>query len=454
MEERRIDVLEVIERQSTSGFQIRLMLWISIAMLVEGYDMQLIGYVAPAIVRDWQISKASFGWVFSLGMAGYMLGALVLSNLGDRLGRRPLIISGVFVFGACTAAAAYSGSLTSMTALRILAGIGLGGAIPNVVALAAEYAPSGQRATRVALAFAAYTIGAAAGGFIAAWLLPRYGWPSVFHVGGWAALLLGFALCAVLPESARFMAATGRSGRRLLATLQQLAPDLRLGPGTVFRAHEERRQSQSVAELFRGGLLGVTCLLWLAFICNMVALHFVTSWLPTIIEASGTTLSSAVIATGLFQGGGTIGSVVTGRLLDRRGVLPLALVFFLAVPIVAAIGTVAGSAALTMMLVSLAGICIPGGQCGINALASTLYPTAIRATGAGWALGIGRIGSIVGPGLGGILIALDLPYRTLFTLLAVPPLLTGCALAALARRRSSAAPALLGAAAAPPTLTP
>lgn len=431
----RIDVEEVIERQSFSGFQLRLMAWIAVAMLVEGYDMQLVGYAAPVIIRDWHVDKASFGIVFGVGMFGYMLGALALSNLGDRLGRRGLMISGVLFFGATTLAAAYTHTITGMAVLRFLAGIGLGGAIPNVIALAAEYAPRGQRATRVSVAFAAYTIGSAAGGFIAAALLPRFGWASLFEFGGWAALLLGAALAFELPESARFMVATGRGGARLRATMKRLAPQLAIGAATVFTAHDEERRSQAVTELFRGGLAPVTTLLWLAYICNMLALHFITSWLPTVMETSGVGLASAAIATGLFQGGGTVGSLVAGRFLDRQGILPLAVLFLLAGPVVVLVGAASGSVALTMALVTLAGLCIPGGQCGINALAGTLYPTAIRSTGAGWALGVGRIGSIAGPVLGGFLLAMDLPYHQLFLVLAVPPMLTGCALALLSRFR-------------------
>ncbi|MBV8914071.1 MAG: MFS transporter [Acetobacteraceae bacterium] len=442
-------MLDVIEAQSARAFEARLMLWIALAMFVEGYDMQVAGYAAPAIIHDWGISKASFGAVFSLGMAGYMFGALALSNLGDRFGRRVLTLGGVFFFGAVTVGCALATSPAQMTVLRVAAGIGLGAAIPNVIALAAEYAPQRLRATRVAIAFAFYTVGSAAGGFIAAWMLPRFGWPSLFHAGGWAALLLGVALIFALPESARFLVASGRDGERLLSLLRRLSPDLRLPQGTQIIAREEQRQTRSALELFRGGLLPTTLLLWSAYICNMVALHFMTSWLPTIIEASGVGLASAAITTGLFQGGGTAGTLLAGRLLDRRGILPLALVFVAAVPIVAAVGEVAGSVAVTMLLITLAGVCIPGGQGGINALAGTLYPTAIRATGAGWALGVGRVGSILGPALGALLIALDLPYKALFAFLAIPPLLTALALAGLARTRSVRSGPERGLAAAP-----
>lgn len=439
MQRRDVDVLEVIEGQAAGGFQVRLMLWISLVMFVEGYDMQVVGYAAPAIIRDWQVTKASFGAVFGLGMVGYMLGALALSNLGDRVGRRVMIIAGVFWFGAATVACAYASTPVQMTALRVLAGIGLGGAIPNVIALAAEYAPFRLRATRVAIAFAAYTIGSAAGGFIAAWLLPRYGWPSLFHLGGWVALVLAAALMFTLPESARFLAASGRGRERLLAILRQLSPGMPLPEETQFIAREERRETRSVAELFRFGLLPVTLLLWAAYIFNMIALHFLTSWLPTVIDASGAGLANAAIATGLLQGGGTVGSLVSGRLLDKRGVPALALVILLAAPVLVGLGQVAGAVLPTMLLAALAGLCIPGGQCGINALAGTIYPTAIRSTGAGWALGIGRIGSILGPVLGGLLISLDLPYRTLFVVLAVPPLLASGALALLARAQHGVA---------------
>ena len=403
-----IDVLDVVERQAASFYSIRLFLWIAAIMAVEGYDMQLLGYAAPAIVRDWHIAKASLGTAFGMAMAGYMLGALLLSNLGDRFGRRTLVLSGVAVFGAATLAGAYATSLFEMTAWRALAGVGMGGAIPNVMALAAEYAPRRQRATRVAVAFAAYTVGSALGGFIAAWVMPLYGWRAVFQLGGWGALLLGAGLCVALPESVRFMALAGaaagpmagRQRTRLLRVLRRLAPESVIPDEAVLVAREEARapRSHSVAGLFRGGLAATTVLLWLAYICNMVTLHFMTSWLPTVLESGGSSLAHASVATGLFQGGGTVGALLAGRLIDRRGILPLVGAFMLAVPVVAAVGGAVGTVLPAMLLVALAGLCIPGGQCGINALAGTLYPHIHPRHGGG--LGAGGGACRLHPGAG------------------------------------------------------
>lgn len=430
---RRIDIGQVIEAQKSSWFQWSLIFWIAIAMVIEGNDVQVPGYAAPSMIPALHIDKAAFGSIFGLGFVGYMLGALLLSTLGDRFGRRRLVIAGVLVFGVFTVAGAYATTFEEALALRFIASIGLGGAIPSAIALMAEYAPSGVRATRVALMFVAYTIGSALGGFVAARWLPGHGWPIVFAIGGWSAIVLGLLLVFTLPESARFLMVTQGRTQELAAILRRLDPTLEIGADTEFYSTEEKQSGVPVKHLFLEGRAAKTIFLWIAYIANLMTLTFMVSWLPTVIHGNGLSLEVAEITTGLLQGGGAIGSLAFGWLLDRRGVIAVALGFLVAAPVVAALGSAGHAPALLMALASLAGFLVAGGQAGINALSGTIYPTYMRATGSGWAFGIGRIGSIVGPVVGGFLLSLGLATPKLFLFVAAPALCSCVALFLLRR---------------------
>jgi AAHS family 4-hydroxybenzoate transporter-like MFS transporter len=427
------DVGTLIEGQVFGRFQAGLMFWICAFMFIEGYDMQVVGYAAPAIIKAWHSDKAAFGGVFGAGLGGFMVGATLLGNLGDRLGRKRLIVLGSLLFGLFTLASAYAGSLTELLVLRTLAGLGLGGSIPNAIALMTEYAPSRVRATRVGIMFIGYTIGSALGGVIAAQLIPAYGWPSVFVVGGLLPIAIAALSIFVLPESARFLMLKRGRVDLVLPLLRRLRPELALPDGTALTVQEEHHAGMPVKHLFDGARAGMTSLLWLAYAANMVSLHFLTSWLPTVIADSGVPLAHAVIATALLQAGGAVGSLVVGRLLDRIGTGGIVAAFIVAVPCVAALGHVGTEELPLMALVTVAGLCIIGGQAGINALAGTLYPTYMRSTGTGWAFGMGRFGSILGPVIGGQLIAVGLPLGALFATASAPILVSASALFFLGR---------------------
>jgi MFS transporter, AAHS family, 4-hydroxybenzoate transporter len=428
-----VHVGDVIEAQKSSWFQRSLIFWIAITMMIEGNDNQVVGFAAPVMINALQIDRASFGSVFGIGLFGYMLGALGLSAVGDRVGRRPLVIVGALLFGGFTVATAYVSTLSSILPLRFCAGIGLGCAIPNSIALMAEYAPKATRATRISLMFVAYTIGSALGGLAAAWLLPKYGWTSVFQVGGWTGIGLAAILYFTLPESVRFLAMTQSRVAELAGTLKRLDPHLHFGPDTQFIADELKQPGAPVKHLFLEGRAAKTGLLWTAFITAQMTLIFMTSWLPTVIHQDGISLADAEITVALLQTGGAVGSVAFGRLLDKLGVNAVAAGFLVAVPFVAGIGSAAGSAPMLMALATMSGFCVAGGQAGINALSGTIYPTYMRSTGSGWAFGVGRTGSILGPVIGGLLLGLGLPTPQLFLFVAAPALCAAGALFLLGR---------------------
>jgi MFS transporter, AAHS family, 4-hydroxybenzoate transporter len=408
-----IDVAALIEKQPIGWFQVGILLNVCAVMFLEGYDMQVTSYAAPAIMKEWHLTSAYFGPVFGFGLFGYLLGGTILSYLGDRFGRKTVILVGSFLFGIFTLAAAYATSLTGLLVLRFLAGMGLGASIPAGIALTVEYSPGRLKATMISILFLGYTLGGTLGGFVAAKLIPRFGWPIVFQLGGLAPMILAGILAVTLPESVRFLALTRERRDRVSAILQQLPHRPTIDDQTDFIVIEERHQGFPVKHLLTRGRAAVTILLWISFAASLLGHYFLTSWLPTILANAAVPFTYAVISGALLQGGGGVGGLLLCWITDKKGMLPIAFAFCLAAPLIILIPRARGSSLL--MLSFLIGFFLVGAQVGLNAISGTIYPTDIRSTGVGWALGIGRIGSILGPVIGGVLISLRIPVQSLFT---------------------------------------
>jgi AAHS family 4-hydroxybenzoate transporter-like MFS transporter len=415
----QIDLAEFLDSQRSGWYQRSILIWSCLLMCIDGYDMQVISFAAPAIIKAWGIDKASFGPIFGAGLFGYMLGATLLSSLADRFGRKFTIISGALLFGALTLATAFAQSVGQLLTLRFIAGIGLGASVPTIVALNAEYVASSRRATRITVMFVGYTIGSAIAGIVSATWLPKFGWPILFYLGGFFPLIAGAVLMFVLPESIRFLVLKGGKQANAIAILRRLRPEVAIEPDSIIVLHEGHRAGLPVRHLFTDGRAAITSLLWITFVTSLLGHHFLTSWLPTVLVSAHVSIQNAAIATTLFQIGGGVGSLLIGQLLDRSGIRALALMLTAAAPLVIWIGN-SPTGALLMALVFLCGLCVLGGQIGLNAVCGSFYPTFIRSTGTGWALGVGRIGAVIGPVLGGQLIGLDLSLPTLFLCASVP----------------------------------
>lgn len=415
-----VDVLSLIDAQPVSRYQIRILLMCAAILFVDGFDTQAIGYVAPEILRLWHLPRAALGPVFSASLFGLMIGALLFGPLADRVGRKRIIIASVAAFGLGTLATVLVTNPTELMVIRFLTGLGLGGAMPNAVSLTAEFSPHRRRATMVMTMFCGFSVGAAVGGLIAAALIPHFGWQSVFLIGGIVPLLLLPFLIWRLPESVRFQAISGRANAAVAARLKQMFPALSFASGATFTAHEPRLTGIPVAHLFRDARTPTTILLWVVFFMSLLDLYFLSNWLPTVLNGLGASVSLSAILGSLLQIGGVAGTLILGRFVDRFSFRALALTYGLAMLAVAAIGQSSHSIALLTVAIFVAGFCIVGGQIAANALAATFYPTSLRSTGVGWALGIGRIGSIVGPLVGGVLIANHWKPDSLFLAAALP----------------------------------
>ena len=432
---RQVNISERVDAAPIGSLQITTFAICLLCLIMDGFDVQALGYVAPEIVRAWRISNAALGPVFGASNFGVLVGSLVFSMLADTIGRRPILVGATLFFGAMTLVAARANSVGELLAVRFIAGVGLGCIIPNATALVGEYSPRRLRGPlMMIIGGVGFTGGAAIGGFIAAFLIPRFGWRSVLYFGGAAPLGLAAAMLVWLPESLQFLVVRRRSRDTIVRWLRRIDPSVPIDAGTEFVVQEASREGVPVVHLFREGRGAVTVLLWIVNFMNLLNLYFLASWLPTVVRDAGHSAPTAVLAGTVLQVGGTIGTVGLAWLIGRLGFIPvLSSSFGLACVTIAAIGQPGVSLAMLFVLVFIAGWCVVGGQPGINALAGTFYPTSLRSTGVGWGLGIGRAGAIVGPVVGGEFMRRQWPTRDLFLAASIPALVSTIAMLSLRR---------------------
>jgi len=415
-----IQVSRLLDERGLSSFQIRLLAWSFLIVLIDGYDIGAIAFAAPHLIGEWHVAPKALGAVFSASLVGILLGSALFGWVGDRAGRKVALASANLLFGIFTLAAAYSTNLDQMFWLRLLAGIGIGGVIPNVVAINVESAPHNLRATLALIAVGCVPLGGAIPGFITALFVAKYGWQILFVVGGIVPILIGLFAVGALPESIKFMALHESQRRHMEKMIAEIRPDIVVPPNARFVIEDERQYPGfNPAYLFRDGMALITPLLWLLFALNLMGYFFLASWTPTLMAAAKLPPETGALAGALLQVGGTVGALVLCRWLERHRFFAIAIMFVLAVPVVGYIGF-AGLTSQTTLLVTtfFAGFLVLGIQSGINVAGAMVYPTSLRANGSGWELGLGRIGSIVGPLVGALFVGM--PVQNLYMWSALP----------------------------------
>ncbi len=419
----RLDVAQFIDERKLSGFQIGVFILCGVCLMLDGFDVQAMGYAGPAIKPEWHISDPAFGRLLSAALKGVLVGSLLLSYLADKIGRRPILIGSCFFFSFTTIATARASSLDQMMIIRFIAGIGLGAIMPNSMALVGEYAPKRLRVITMMIVSNGFTLGAALGGFLASWMIPHYGWRSIFYFGGILPLLGGVAMLFLLPESLQFLVIKRNPVGRVAGWLRRIEPGVQIDSNTEFFVPEQPRPGFSFWKLFEEGRAIGTILIWLTYFMNLLNLYFLQGWLPTIAKSAGFATSTAVLIGSMNQVGGVIGAFALGWFVRRSGFAPvLATSFAIACLSIALIGQPGLPVVALFVVTFIAGFGVTGGQAGVNAMTGTYYPTELRSTGLGAGLGIGRLGSIVGPQLAGDLLGRHWTTQQLFYAAAVPAL--------------------------------
>ncbi len=407
--EPEIQVSRLLNERGLSSFQIRVLIWSILIALIDGYDIGAVGFAAPHLVASWGIERSALGPVLSASNIGVLFGSAMFGWVGDRYGRKAALISANLLFGVLTFAAAYSTDLTQLFWLRLFAGFGIGGVIPNVVAINAESAPRNLRATLAIIAAGCVPMGGAFAGFVSAALVAQHGWPILFKIGGIVPIAIALAAIIGLPESIKYMALHENQRRRMQHLIATIRPDLRVPANARFVIEDEKQSPASnPLYLFRNGLWLITPLAWLLFALNLMGYFFLASWTPTLLTAAKLPAATAALAGAALQVGGTVGALTLCWWLQRHRFFAISIMFVLAVPVVGSIGY-AGltSEAALLTATFFAGFLVLGIQIGINVVGALIYPTSLRANGSGWQLGIGRFGSVAGPLAGALFVGLS-----------------------------------------------
>jgi AAHS family 4-hydroxybenzoate transporter-like MFS transporter len=420
------DLSAIIEKQKLSLFIVRVVFLSWLVTFFDGFDMSVMSFVAPDLSAALHINRLALGKVFSAGQTGMVLGGFLFGYLGDWIGRRLSIILATASFGVLTLELAASGNYAALLGLRFVQGIAVGGLLPLAWALNIEYVPRRFRSTVVTCIMLGWTFGSSFAGPMTIWLVPRYGWRSLFVFGGCAAFVVTGLLLLFLPESIKFLASKTKRPDLIARYAQRLAPALPISAADRFVVSGEvigPSERFRLSLLFRGELRWMTPMIWAAYTVSSVAVFFNSSWGPTILQAVGFSRSTAALAVSITSLGGAMGGLLLTRFVDKRGAITIMAFPLLAVPALLLMGLSGIGGIGFLALNFFAMMFLVGAHLGLQSIAGIFYPSAYRANGAGWAASIGKIGSIVGPFIGGLLLSSRLHVKHVYALLAICPIL-------------------------------
>ena len=430
----RILVEEVIDKAKISPFHWRILFWCTLIIIFDGYDLVIYGVVLPILMQQWQLDPVTAGALGSTALFGMMIGAMLLGTLSDRFGRKKMIVLCIVLFSGFTALNGFAQTPLQFGVMRFIAGLGIGGVMPNVVALMSEYSPRRIRSTLVAVMFSGYAIGGMLSAVLGIWIVPQFGWQVMFYLAVIPLLLLPL-IWTQLPDSVAFLVRQGKTAeaRTVLAALtgKPLPDDAELA------VHQPQKTEQSLAALFSNNRALSTLMFFQAFFMCLLMVYGLGSWLPKLMTMAGYGFGSSLMFLLFLNIGGIIGAIGGGWLSDRFHPRPVLMLFFTLAAVSLALLGFKSHVAVLYFLVTVAGATTIGSQILLYAYVAQFYPTAIRSTALGWSSGVGRIGAILGPVLGGALLAMQLSHQMNFLAFVVPGALAVIAIMLTAGRKEA-----------------
>jgi AAHS family 4-hydroxybenzoate transporter-like MFS transporter len=417
------DVGALIDSRPLNARQLSVIVLCGLVVLLDGFDLQTMSLAVPSLMAEWQIDAGAFSFALSAALIGMLLGSAIVAPFGDRVGRRPILIGGMVCVGVGSVLTAYADTPFQLSAWRFITGIGLGMSLPNATALTSEYVPLRRRVFLISLTYCCVALGAVIAGFVAPVLIDAFGWRAIFIAGGVPPLFIAALLAVGVPESLRLLVAQKPNDPQIALIARRFLPGV--DPSTLVARASDQVDRPNVLALLTPAYRTRTVLLWSTFALNLFVLFLLVSWLPTVLSEAGWTRTQSLRGGVMNQAGGIFGGLLIAWLIDRGRIMPamiggyllvaLALSLFLVVP---------GSVPNWVMLLILVGAGVSGGQVALNALSVLFYPTSLRATGAGWANTLGRIGALIAPFAGGFVITrLDLEPVQQLALIVIPVLL-------------------------------
>ncbi|WP_416719093.1 aromatic acid/H+ symport family MFS transporter [Acinetobacter sp. 199] len=428
-----VNVNDVIDQAKFTPFHSNVVFWCLLIILFDGYDLAINGVALPLLMQEWSLSAVQAGMLASTALAGMMFGAMMFGTLADKIGRKKVILICVLIFSGFTFAGGFASNPTEFGVLRFLAGLGIGGVMPNLVALTSEYAPARLRATLVTTMFSGYAVGGVMAALLGAWLTPNFGWEIMFFIAGIPLLLLPI-LWKFLPESLTFLV-KAKQDKHAHAIMQRLDTSLSFNVETKLELSEVKvAEPAFVSSLFKQGRAASTLLFWLAFFMCLLTLYALGSWLPKLMMAAGYSLGNSLMFLLAMNIGAVIGTVGGGILADKFHLKPVIISLCLAGAVALSLLGFKSPQPVIYFLVAVAGASAIGGQILLYSYVAQYYPLTVRSTGIGWASAVGRSGAIVGPILIGMLLGMELPHQINFMAVGFPVIIVAIAVALISRK--------------------
>ncbi len=423
-----LDINSIVDKAKFTPFHFNVVAWCLLIILFDGYDLAINGVVLPLLMKDWGLTAMQAGMLASCALAGMMFGAMFFGSLADKIGRKKVIMICIVLFSGLTFAGGFASNPTEFAILRFLAGLGIGGVMPNLVALTSEYAPQKMRSTLVTTMFSGYAVGGVMAALLGSWFTPDFGWQIMFFIAGIPVFLLP-VIWKFLPESLAFIVKENKQDKAR-SIVKRLAPEVKVTETTTFSLPQESvPESANVVSLFRRGRATNTLLFWLAFFTCLLTMYALSSWLPKLMMAAGYSMDNSLMFMMVMNVGAVVGIVGGGILADRFHLKPVLMVLGIMGAIVMSLMGFQSNQFLLYILVFLAGAASIGSQMLLYSYVAQFYPLAIRSTGIGWSSAIGRMGAIVGPILIGGLLGMNLPAHFNFMAVGLPVLITAIAVA-------------------------